>query len=87
MPSRAFMFPIAVAAAESSGVDPMPFVIAVMFAASAAFATPIGYQINLMVYGPGGYRFSDYVRIGLPLNLLTGAVTIMLIPWVWGFQK
>jgi di/tricarboxylate transporter len=56
-----------------------------MMAASAGFATPIGYQTNLMVYGPGGYRFSDYVRFGLPLNVLVGAVTIALVPIFWPF--
>jgi len=66
-------------------VNAMPFVISVMMAASAGFATPIGYQTNLMVYGPGGYRFSDYVRIGVPLDLLIGIVTVLLAPLVWKF--
>ncbi|MEZ5502199.1 MAG: hypothetical protein R3E50_05920 [Halioglobus sp.] len=57
-----------------------------MMAASASFATPIGYQTNLMVYGPGGYRFSDYLRIGVPLNLLLGLVTVALAPLVWPFN-
>jgi len=79
------MFPIATAAAEQLGVSPMPFVIAIMFAASASFMTPIGYQTNLMVYGPGGYRFSDYLRLGIPLSILAGVVSLWLIPIFWPF--
>ncbi len=79
------VFPIALAAAGSLGVSFMPFVIAIMVAASASFATPLGYQTNLMVYGPGGYRFGDYVRIGLPLNVLMGVVTVSLAPLWWRF--
>ncbi|WP_136247846.1 SLC13 family permease [Halomonas borealis] len=78
-------FPVVVAAAEHLGVSPLPFVVAVMFAASASFLTPIGYQTNLMVYGPGGYRVSDYLRVGAPLNLLTAVVALGLIPRVWPF--
>lgn len=79
------MFPIALALSEHLGVDFLPFAIAVMFAASASFVTPLGYQTNLMVYGPGRYRFTDYVRIGLPLSLLVGLTAIGLIPMVWSF--
>jgi di/tricarboxylate transporter len=79
------VFPIAQAAATSMGVNFTPFAIAIMVGASASFATPIGYQTNLMVYGPGNYRFSDYVRIGLPLNLLVMAVTVTLTPLIWRF--
>jgi len=57
-----------------------------MLAASASFATPIGYQTNLMVYGPGGYRFTDYLRIGLPLNIVLGLVTVGLAPFIWPFR-
>lgn len=78
--------PIAKAAAMNLGVDVMPFVIAIMVGASASFATPIGYQTNLMVYGPGGYRFSDYLRFGLPLNVIVMAVTVLLAPVIWPFQ-
>jgi di/tricarboxylate transporter len=60
-------------------------VVVVMMAASCGFATPIGYQTHLMVYGPGGYRFSDYVRFGLPLNVLVGVVTVLLAPVIWPF--
>ncbi|GAB3183088.1 SLC13 family permease [Nesterenkonia halophila] len=79
------MFPIAVAVAEQLDVSSMPFVIAIMFAASASFMTPLGYQTNLMVLGPGGYRFTDYVRIGAPMSLLTGIVVVGLVPMVWSF--
>jgi di/tricarboxylate transporter len=84
--AAALMFPIAMATAtETLGVSPMPFLIAIMIAASCGFATPIGYQTNLMVYGPGGYRFSDFLRFGGLLNLLIGAITIALAPLVWKF--
>ncbi len=79
------VFPVALAAAENLGVSYMPFLIAIMVAASAGFSTPIGYQTNLMVYGPGGYRFSDYVRFGVPLNLTFMAVTVGVTPFVWPF--
>ncbi len=80
------MFPIAQAAAEGLGVSLWPFIAVLMLAASASFATPIGYQTNLMVYGPGGYRFSDYLRIGLPLNTVLGLVTAGLAPFIWPFD-
>ena len=79
------MFPIAIAVAEAAGVEYMPYVIAVMVAASCGFITPIGYQTNLMVYGPGGYRFMDFVRFGLPLNILCGIITLIIVPRVWPF--
>jgi di/tricarboxylate transporter len=79
------MFPIALAVSEQLGVNFLPFVVAVMFAASASFITPLGYQTNLMVYGPGRYQFMDYVRLGFPLSLLVGTTAIGLIPFVWGF--
>ncbi|WP_225029392.1 SLC13 family permease [Xinfangfangia pollutisoli] len=75
--------PVAIELARSLGYDPRPFVVAVMFSATLAFATPVGYQTNMMVYGPGGYRFTDYVRIGLPLNLLIMLVVSALIPLFW----
>lgn len=81
----ALTFPIAMSTAERLGVSPMPFIICVMIAASASFSTPIGYQTNLMVYGPGGYRFSDYLRIGIPLNILLGIVAVGLAPFIWPF--
>jgi di/tricarboxylate transporter len=79
------VFPIAWQTAADLGVNPMPFVMAVTVAASCGFATPMGYQTNLMVYGPGGYKFSDYVRFGGPLNLLVMAVTVLLAPLIWPF--
>jgi di/tricarboxylate transporter len=83
--AAALMFPFAMATAAKLNVSFMPFVIVVMMAASAGFATPIGYQTNLMVYGPGGYKFSDYLKIGIPLDLLVFAVTIALTPLIWPF--
>ncbi|MGH8401102.1 MAG: SLC13 family permease [Gammaproteobacteria bacterium] len=77
------MFPLAFATTQSLGLHFMPFAIAIAMAASASFATPIGYQTNLMVYGPGGYRFSDYLRFGLPLNLLMLTISVSIIPHVW----
>ncbi|MDV3503106.1 SLC13 family permease [Marinobacter sp. M-5] len=79
------MFPIAMAVSEQLGVNFLPFAVAVMFAASASFITPLGYQTNLMVFGPGRYRFSDYARVGLPLSCLVASVAILLIPNVWRF--
>jgi len=79
------VFPIALSTSESLGVNFMPFAIAIMMAASASFSTPIGYQTNLMVYGPGGYRFTDYFRVGVPLNLLLAVVTVSLAPLIWPF--
>ena len=81
--AAAIMFPFALATAKNLDVDPRAFIVAIMMAASAGFATPIGYQTNLMVYGPGGYKFSDYVRIGVPLDLLILAVTVTIAPLVW----
>ena len=75
--------PIAMELGMSLGLDPRPFAVAVMFSATLAFATPVGYQTNMMVYGPGGYRFSDYMRIGIPLNIITGLVACALIPLIW----
>ena len=75
--------PIAMELGMSLGLDPRPFAVAVMFSATLAFATPVGYQTNMMVYGPGGYRFTDYMRIGIPLNIITGLVACALIPLIW----
>ena len=77
--AAALVFPIAIAAAQSQGFDPKFAAVVVMVGASASFATPIGYQTNLMVQGPGGYRFIDFVRIGLPLGILTGIVALLSI--------
>ena len=75
--------PIAIALAQQLGADPRPFVVAVMFSATLAFATPIGYQTNMMVYGPGGYKFGDYFRVGAPLNVICAVVAMLLIPVIW----
>lgn len=79
------MFPVGIGAAELFAVSPYPFVVVIMFAASASFMTPLGYQTNLMVMAPGGYRFLDYLRLGLPLSLLAGMVTLALVPLIWPF--
>jgi di/tricarboxylate transporter len=81
----ALMFPIAISAAQQLEVNLLPFVMVLMIAGSASFATPIGYQTNLMVYGPGGYRFTDYTRIGIPMTLLVGSTALLLAPRVWPF--
>ncbi|MBK5969815.1 MULTISPECIES: SLC13 family permease [Thiorhodovibrio] len=78
-------FPIALDTAAQMGVDPAGFMVVVMIAASASFATPIGYQTNLMVFSVGGYKFSDFVRVGVPLTALVGAVTVLLVPLIWRF--
>ena len=83
--AAALMFPLAVATAVSLGVDPRPFAMVVALIASASFLTPIGYQTNLMVYGPGGYRFSDFARVGLPLSVLILLLATVLAPMVWPF--
>ncbi len=77
------MTPLAIGLANALGVDPRAFVVAVMIAASASFATPIGYQTNTLVYGPGGYKFTDFVKVGLGMNLLVGVVACLLIPLIW----
>jgi di/tricarboxylate transporter len=81
----ALMVPISLGIAAQAGLDPRPFVIAVTIAASAAFATPIGYQTNTYIYGIGGYKFRDFVKIGIPLNLICFAVAMYYIPKVWPF--
>jgi di/tricarboxylate transporter len=77
------MLPLAIAAAPASGVDPRGMAVAVAIGASASFLTPIGYQTNTMVYGPGGYKFGDYVRLGAPLTIITIIVLMVLIPIVY----
>jgi di/tricarboxylate transporter len=82
----AIMTPIAISGAQTAGLDPRPFAFAVAFASSAAFITPWGYQTNMFVYGPGGYRLSDFLRTGLPLNILCWAIATLMIPWLWPLQ-
>jgi len=79
----AIVFPISITAAKNLGIDPMPFVLVVSFAAAANFLTPIGYQTNLMVYGPGGYNFKDFFKIGFPLTILYMAVTIAVLSYMY----
>jgi di/tricarboxylate transporter len=81
--AAALVFPIAMSTAERLHVNPMPFIICIMIGASASFATPIGYQTNMMVYGPGGYRFGDYLKFGIPLNVTFGVVAVILAPLIW----
>ena len=77
------MTPISIAVAQQMGFDPRAFVFAVAFAASASFITPVGYQTNLMVYGPGGYKFSDYIRVGFPLAFIFWIMAIFILPILW----
>ncbi|SHO42716.1 SLC13 family permease [Desulfopila aestuarii] len=79
------LLPIAISTAVGLGVDPKPFIIGVCIGASACFATPVGYQTNLMVYGPGGYRFKDYLKLGIPLNIFVVIAGMLLIPIFWPF--
>ena len=79
------VFPIALSIASSLGLDFIPFAIVIIMAASASFSTPLGYQTNLMIYGPGGYKYTDYLKIGLPLNLITAIIVLSLVPFIWEF--
>jgi di/tricarboxylate transporter len=79
------MFPIAMAVAHAGNSNFLPYVVVVMVGASAGFITPIGYQTNLMVYGPGGYRWMDYIRFGTPLSIIVGIATVLIVPRVWPF--
>lgn len=79
------VFPIAVAVSQQLSVDLTPFTVTLMIAASACFATPIGYQTNLMVYGPGSYKFTDFIKIGMPLTILVGLTTVLIVPIIWPF--
>ncbi len=84
-PAAVLCTPLAIILATQLGVDAKPFIMAVAFAASTAMATPMGYQTNLLVYGPGGYNYRDFVSFGMPLNLLIGVIACWLIPLIWPF--
>jgi di/tricarboxylate transporter len=75
--------PIALFVAAQLGMNPYALLITVMFAASASFMTPMGYQTNVLIYGPGGYRFTDYLKVGTPLTILLGILTTLLVPIFW----
>ncbi len=79
------LLPIAISTAIGIGVDPRPFIIGICFGASACFATPVGYQTNLLVYAPGGYSFMDYLKLGIPLNVFVVAAATAAIPYIWPF--
>jgi di/tricarboxylate transporter len=79
------MIPIGVSLALHLGVNPRPFIMGITVAASTAFALPMGYQTHMMVYGPGGFKFSDFLRIGIPLNIICWVVSCLLIPVIWPF--
>jgi di/tricarboxylate transporter len=79
------LFPVAVDTAQFLQASLTPFLVALMVGASASFATPIGYQTNLMVFNVGGYRFSDFLRIGIPLTGVIGVLTVALVPLIWPF--
>ncbi len=81
--AAALIVPVAISVSKTTGLDPIPLMVTVAIAASASFATPIGYQTNLMVYGPGGYKFRDFLKIGVPMNLLMGVVAVMLIYFIY----
>ena len=79
------LLPIAISTALGLGVDPKPFIVGICFGASACFASPVGYQTNLMVYGPGGYSFTDYMKLGIPLNIFVVLASTLMIPLIWPF--
>ena len=83
--AAALCFPIAISLAQHMGVSPMPFIVTLCIAASSSFCTPIGYQTNLIVQGIGGYKFSDYFKIGLPLSFIVGTITVLVVPLIWSF--
>lgn len=85
--AAAIIFPIALTTSQKIGLDFQPFLICITIAASCSFATPIGYQTNMLVYGPGGYKFKDYIKVGLPISILFFCIAMIIIPWHWPFIK
>ena len=83
--AAALAFPLALSISTQLGVSPVPFFVVICIAASASFSTPIGYQTNLIVQGIGNYKFTDFVRVGLPLNIITFLISVILIPLIWPF--
>lgn len=83
--AAALAFPISLSIADHLGVSPMPFFVTICMAASSSFSTPIGYQTNLIVQGVGNYRFSDFVKVGLPLNIICLILSVIFIPMIWPF--
>ena len=85
MAAAVILFPVAIAASQGLGVAPEPLAVTLMIGASTCFATPIGYQTNLMVYGPGNYKFQDFLKMGVPLTVAVGIVTVAIVPLIWPF--
>ena len=85
MAAAVILFPVAMAASQGLAIAPEPLAVTLMIGASTCFATPIGYQTNLMVYGPGNYQFQDFIKIGLPLTVAVGLVTVLIVPQIWAF--
>ena len=83
--AAALIYPIAIELAQKLGVNPIPFVMVLAIAASASFSTPVGYQTNMMVFGPGGYKYIDYLKVGLPLNLIYTLIPALIAPIIWPF--
>ena len=81
------MLPIVLEITNKAGLNQEPFIFAIMMAASASFATPLGYQTNLMVYGPGNYRFGDFLKVGLPMNIFVGIITLSLLINFWPLHQ